>query len=141
MSTYIRKVSLYKREISFISVELSVSEIVSRVNDILLFYLDTHRSASLDNLMPITSEMQKVLRYLSNGYSVKQISCILNKNIKTISTHKRTTMIRLGVKTTMELIVKYRVINILECIMRDCHEIENFDELDKNRSINTLFTC
>uniref|UniRef100_UPI003C6D3621 LuxR C-terminal-related transcriptional regulator n=1 Tax=Hafnia alvei TaxID=569 RepID=UPI003C6D3621 len=91
--------------------------------------------------MPITSEMQKVLRYLSNGYSVKQISCILNKNIKTISTHKRTTMIRLGVKTTMELIVKYRVINILECIMRDCHEIENFDELDKNRSINTLFTC
>ncbi|NCH54273.1 DNA-binding transcriptional activator BglJ [Cronobacter muytjensii] len=45
-----------------------------------------------------------ILRYLTDGYSVSQIACHLERNIKTIRAHKFNAMLKLGVHTDAGLL-------------------------------------
>lgn len=58
-----------------------------------------------------TMEMETV-RHLSMGYSPHRVAQLTHKSVKTISTHKRNSMRRLGVSSNQELMMKVKILGL-----------------------------
>lgn len=94
----------------FLPINLSLPEITRKIIKYIccgVSYVNT------SDVNPMTYEERKVLACVLSGCSLRKISELLNKNIKTISSQKRSAMMRLGVKTTAELMIKLRIIELL----------------------------
>ena len=59
------------------------------------------------------SEMEReTVRHLSMGYSPHRVAQLTHKSVKTISTHKRNSMKRLGVFSNQELMMKVKILGL-----------------------------
>ncbi|NLR33320.1 response regulator [Aeromonas hydrophila] len=56
-----------------------------------------------DNINPLTAKESEVIRLLASGMSVTQVADYLHRSVKTISTQKKSAMLRLGLKNDAEL--------------------------------------
>lgn len=59
----------------------------------------------------LSSAERETVRRLSMGLSPSGVAKLTNRSVKTISTHKRNSMKRLGVVSNQELILKARILN------------------------------
>lgn len=55
------------------------------------------------DLTPLTPKESEVVRLLASGMSVTQVAELLNRSVKTISTQKKSAMMRLGLQSDSEL--------------------------------------
>ena len=69
---------------------------------------DIHRNPQLHLS---TMEIETV-RHLSMGYSPHRVAQLTHKSVKTISTHKRNSMKRLGVSSNQELMMKVKILGL-----------------------------
>ncbi|MDX7744037.1 LuxR C-terminal-related transcriptional regulator [Aeromonas veronii] len=56
-----------------------------------------------DNINPLTAKESEVVRLLASGMSVTQVADNLHRSVKTISTQKKSAMIRLGITSDSAL--------------------------------------
>ncbi|MCF5770027.1 response regulator transcription factor [Aeromonas veronii] len=56
-----------------------------------------------DNINPLTAKESEVVRLLASGMSVTQVADYLHRSVKTISTQKKSAMVRLGLQSDSEL--------------------------------------
>lgn len=56
-----------------------------------------------DNISPLTAKESEVVRLLASGMSVTQVADYLHRSVKTISTQKKSAMIRLGITSDSAL--------------------------------------
>ncbi|WP_429195127.1 response regulator [Aeromonas veronii] len=59
--------------------------------------------AHKDKMNPLTSKESEVIRLLASGMSVTQVADYLHRSVKTISTQKKSAMLRLGITNDSEL--------------------------------------
>ncbi|MGE6104570.1 LuxR C-terminal-related transcriptional regulator [Aeromonas veronii] len=55
------------------------------------------------NSNPLTPKESEVVRLLASGMSVTQVADYLHRSVKTISTQKKSAMVRLGLQSDSEL--------------------------------------
>ncbi|MGL5499220.1 MAG: response regulator [Aeromonas sobria] len=56
-----------------------------------------------DNINPLTAKESEVVRLLASGMSVTQVADYLHRSVKTISTQKKSAMMRLGIQSDSAL--------------------------------------
>ena len=56
-----------------------------------------------DNINPLTAKESEVVRLLASGMSVTQVADYLHRSVKTISTQKKSAMMRLGISSDSAL--------------------------------------
>ncbi|WP_429188284.1 response regulator [Aeromonas veronii] len=56
-----------------------------------------------DNISPLTAKESEVVRLLASGMSVTQVADHLHRSVKTISTQKKSAMLRLGISSDSAL--------------------------------------
>ncbi len=56
-----------------------------------------------DNINPLTAKESEVVRLLASGMSVTQVADYLHRSVKTISTQKKSAMVRLGLQSDSDL--------------------------------------
>ncbi|HGM5490412.1 TPA: helix-turn-helix transcriptional regulator [Serratia fonticola] len=54
----------------------------------------------------------ETVRHLSMGYSPHRVAQLTHKSVKTVSTHKRNSMKRLGVSSNQELMMKVKILGL-----------------------------
>ena len=59
--------------------------------------------SSQGNISPLTPKESEVVRLLASGMSVSEVADYLHRSVKTISTHKKSAMIRLGISSDSAL--------------------------------------
>jgi DNA-binding CsgD family transcriptional regulator len=60
----------------------------------------------------LTKIERETVRHLSMGYSPHRVAQLTHKSVKTISTHKRNSMKRLGVFSDQELMMKVKILGL-----------------------------
>lgn len=60
----------------------------------------------------LSSMERETVRHLSMGYSPHRVAQLTHKSVKTVSTHKRNSMRRLGVSSNQELMMKVKILGL-----------------------------
>lgn len=92
---------------------ISINLTVKKILDEIRVFLDllTSEKKPIKNDFFIPEKRKEVIKYIVNGVSPQKISSLMGVSTKTISSHKRMIMSELSVKTTVELIIKYKIID------------------------------
>lgn len=100
-----------KTNIRFLNSRASILTIINMI-DVIVNSDNTNTVKHINfnkRIESINPKSMEVVNYLLKGLPTSVISTILNRNVKTISNHKRIVMHHLGVKTTLELVIKCRL--------------------------------
>lgn len=107
---------LQKKNISFKRNDTSLRRIKFVLMSFLYFYDPEEKQAwyPKNTLKTLSLSERKITLLYTQGLSLNNISELLNRSVKTISSHKRQAMNKLGITSNIELMQKIRLMQSLD---------------------------
>jgi two-component system, LuxR family, response regulator FixJ len=107
--------------VDFIEKPLNKENFLTKVKSIL------QKNASLNNNLigSLTPREFKILKYVINGKSNRDIAVSLNRSIRTIEVHRAHIMKKFGVESLIELMKKASLLNLVEIPDEEIDKIKN----------------
>ncbi|MBU9843815.1 helix-turn-helix transcriptional regulator [Rahnella ecdela] len=126
---------LLPRRVIYECYDASVSQLNNTLSQLILAspMIETNPELSPSEFSTLTPNEKKIIRLYINGLSLSRIAQMTNKSIKTISSHKRKAMKKMGIETNIQLIqtsMGILLANNLDIINR--HRIETLTTLTYN---------